>query len=96
MKNGSGDLMALKEDPGSEQVNVYPNPVNNIVTIRGSRLSLKGMMITDINGKVFRNQESRQISPDSVELNLAGLNAGVYLVKIRGKYGLNVLRVIKI
>ena len=59
--------------------NVYPNPFNEIVNIKFESSDLKTVNVLDITGKTVYNEN---ISGSQLELDLSGLNNGVYFVKV--------------
>jgi hypothetical protein len=68
----------------------YPNPVKEILIIRTVKGS--GVSLTDPGGKVVKaiaNSESQ------VELNLADLASGFYIMKVRTPSGLQIHKIIK-
>lgn len=86
----SGNVVEISE------AEVYPNPVNDLVIIRWKQISDRGILITDINGKVFKPDGIRRLSPDSIELDLSGFKAGLYLIKVQGKEQTKFLRIIRL
>ena len=81
--NNGGALGIDNESIFSNQIMVFPNPVNNQLnftfndTILADIISIQ---ILDINGRVIKNIKT--IHPQlSVDLN--NLNAGIYLVKVK-------------
>ena len=69
------------------EVNVYPNPSKDKVTINYSLLkhSHVTINITDLNGKIVSTQVNEEATEGSYskKLELSGLNAGTYFVKIK-------------
>jgi len=64
----------------SSKLNIYPNPVKNILTIEGENNS--SVVIMDINGKVVR---TISIENTQTTIDVSGLTQGVYFVKTNGK-----------
>lgn len=69
----------------------YPNPVTNVLNIHHS-ITIQSVSITDVTGKqVF----SKTINTKQTQINVAHLNAGVYIVNavVNGK--VNIFKIIK-
>ncbi len=67
------------------QVQIFPNPANDILTIKGNFNpgTIKKITIFDINGRTFK---PLICSKDmSVELNIKQLSSGIYFVKVETK-----------
>jgi len=73
-------------------INMYPNPAHDKVTVRFSNLLDIGMKIilTDITGKQLQN---RKVQSTSEELNIQSYPTGMYFIKtiIGDKYKVNKL-----
>lgn len=69
------------QEPTIEGLSIYPNPVSNGKLYITSKLGLeKEIQIYDVLGKkVF------EITTSIKEINIANLNAGVYIIKIKEK-----------
>ncbi|MCX7861491.1 MAG: C25 family cysteine peptidase [Bacteroidales bacterium] len=64
-----------------DQVNIYPNPVNDYVIISYPQISNSKIEVIDANGKIlFINVDP--LSHTQVKLNVASLAKGVYTIKI--------------
>jgi len=61
----------------SSVVNIYPNPVNNILTIEGENIS--NVQILNINGKVVRTINNVN---SKTTIDVSSLTQGIYFVKI--------------
>ena len=69
---------------------LYPNPVNDILTIKipkNSELNIEKVTIKvyNIQGVVVRNFRVKS-SDGTIELNVSDLNVGVYFIKINGAF----------
>ena len=64
--------------------NLYPNPANDNVNIlfKEEGLSDADILITDITGKNIYTEHLIQVN-NSCEINLSGISAGVYFVKVQ-------------
>ena len=70
---------------------VFPNPVSNVLNISNpNNFDVKGISITDINGRVVKNQQGAL-----TQVNVADLNAGVYFVTIEAAEGKTTKKFIK-
>jgi len=70
-------------------VNVFPNPVKNIVTISGVA-DIEAIEVTNINGKRVLNQISNASSID-----MSGLQTGIYFAKITAAAGSKTVKLVK-
>lgn len=77
----SKSAMGNSQEPTIEGLSIYPNPVSNGKLYITSKLGLeKDIQIFDVLGKkVFDTTTSVK------EINIANLNAGVYIIKIKEK-----------
>ena len=73
------------------QCNIYPNPVNNKLYIE-TEVEIEDVSIFDIYGRV---QKLSAISGQQSVIDVAGLNSGIYIIKINTKEGNIVKRIIK-
>jgi Secretion system C-terminal sorting domain len=70
---------------------VYPNPVNNVLTISNlSNIAINASQITDINGRTVKTVKGM-----TNEINVSDLNAGVYFLKITTDQGTGTTKIIK-
>jgi hypothetical protein len=60
----------------SSELNIYPNPVKDILTIEGENVS--SVEILDINGRVVKTINNIK---SSKTINISNLNQGIYFVK---------------
>lgn len=71
--------LASKQEQPFENLNVYPNPVaNGKIYISSKSLTPKDIEIYDVLGK-----RVMQTTLSTKELNIAALNPGVYIIKIK-------------
>lgn len=74
-------------------VMIYPNPASENVTFSVSNLKENGMLlVTDINGRVLQRVV---IDKKEVNVSLAGMESGVYLLKYVNANGTGTYRLIK-
>ena len=77
-----------------ENINVYPNPANNKITITNNKEIREEAIISiyQINGQLimldkFQNQKL-------IELDVSNLSNGIYLLKIQTKEGMEVKKLV--
>ena len=77
-----------------DQVNIYPNPTQNSITIDLGTEASPNTTLTlyDLLGKTMHRQ---RISNRKTVVNMADLAQGIYLVQISNPKGNKVLKVIK-
>jgi hypothetical protein len=95
MTSSARYMNASTEEWRPDYIRVSPNPVRDLVTINWKDISDKEIIILDINGKSYQLPDVRQTSPNSLELNLSGFQAGLYLIKVKSMISSKVVRVIK-
>lgn len=71
---------------------VYPNPLNNILTLEGIDLG-SSVVISDMQGRVILNMS--RIESEKLNLNLEDLNAGIYIISYFSNGELFTYRLIK-
>jgi len=82
------------QDFFSSNFSIFPNPVNDIFNITSKNgTAIESIQVLDINGRIV-NQINNS-SSDTVQLNVANLNAGVYFVKVQSELGVGTTRIIK-
>lgn len=73
---------------------VYPNPSNNILNVSNSvNDMIKSVQIKDLTGKTVK--ESNFVSKSSIQMNIADIAAGVYMMTIKTDKGSITKRIIK-
>jgi len=77
-----------------EGVNLYPNPIKDILTIDFGTNNLKNasLQVLDLLGKTITYQK---LSANKTTISLNGLSQGVYLVKFSSELGSKVFKVVK-
>jgi len=70
------------------EVNLYPNPAKDIVTIKNSTQESMNISVYSLTGKELLTTTASQV-------NISGLAAGVYLFKVETNEGVGIKRVIK-
>lgn len=75
----------------SDVFNIYPNPVINTLFINSDKLVEK-VMITNLTGKTVKTLNT---NTNSVSVNTADLNQGVYIISVFNKNGVYHQKVVK-
>jgi hypothetical protein len=73
---GVEEVLALS----ANVIKLYPNPVNDVLSINASNISITNLEIMDINGRVIKSI----LTDNSFEatINVSNLSAGVYMINI--------------
>ena len=90
------------ENPGFDQISfeVYPNPTQGNLNIRGTKLSslnVDRIVMMGMRGEiaqVLNASDWSEISSDEMQINLSALADGVYMMRIDHAQGSNVVRLI--
>jgi hypothetical protein len=79
------------------QDKVYPNPFVGRVIIESdlTDVTVKDIKIIDLIGREFRPLSSRKLSATRMELDLGNLVTGQYYIRINGKAGVKVFKVMR-
>lgn len=73
---------------------VYPNPSNNILNVSNSvNDMINSVQITDLTGKTVK--ESNFIAKSSIQMNIADIAAGVYMMTIKTDKGSITKKIVK-
>lgn len=85
------------EEWAQGQVDLYPNPAADVLNIRYSQLPAAGVTaeIMDISGKVLLNQKFTAGNNGVQSLDVSGLKAGVYQLRLRSGEAWKVMKFIK-
>lgn len=82
------------EDFFATNFSMYPNPVSDVFNITSKNGSaIESIQILDINGRIVNQID--KTNNDTVQLNIASLNDGVYFVKVKSELGVGTSRIIK-
>lgn len=89
--NQSGNIWVARQNHTSEnidiasQIRIYPNPATDFLTLTSEKYAIERLEVFDIMGRKLQ-----QLKPNSFKtaIDLAGLNEGMYLLRVRsmGKY----------
>ncbi|MCF8308537.1 MAG: FG-GAP-like repeat-containing protein [Bacteroidales bacterium] len=70
------------ENPASEAVSIYPNPVKEQATLVFEKQKYHTLKILDVNGRVFH---TRPINSGKEQIDFSGYSNGVYVVRLIGE-----------
>jgi hypothetical protein len=80
------DLSGVNESPELQNVNVYPNPADDYITVSGLNSGMNyTAQLVDLSGRVV---VSNTITSDNAQLATGELTAGVYLLNITDENGI--------
>ena len=88
----TADNLSISSNISTSHINLYPNPVSEILRVKSSFGNINGINIYGINGKLYRKYN---INHGSVELDLSSFESGVYVIKIQTASELFVRKIIK-
>jgi len=74
-------------------MNIYPNPINTVVTIETNISNLYGVKITSLNGQLIFSKE--MTGPDN-KIDLSSFPKGVYFNTISSKDFVTTKKIIKL
>lgn len=77
----------------ASKFNIYPNPVNDIISISSDNLMFDNISLTDINGRLIKETVTNSVT--NYNLNISDLNSGVYFMKIKTAEGILDKKIIK-
>jgi hypothetical protein len=73
---------SVKKTERAQNIDVYPNPANNKVTIK-SEVPVKKVIVLSITGQVLLSQE---FNTGQASIDVSTLNAGIYFMRINDTY----------
>ena len=91
-RTDTADNLSISSNINTLHINLYPNPVSDILRVKSSFGNINGINIYGINGKLYRKYN---INHGSVELDLSAFESGVYVIKIQTASELFVRKIIK-
>jgi len=94
--NAEGGPLPKDSNDSLLKIITYPNPFNSILTIEANTDSLvrgKRLNLYNVTGQLYLTQT---IQSKKTVLNVANLPSGIYILRIEGKKGENVYKLIKI
>ena len=66
----------------SSEIEIYPNPANDFVTIKTHNNIGDLITISDISGRMLITEE---VTDDDIQINIADLTKGLYIIKVGDK-----------
>ena len=96
--------MHISSLTGTEDINkdiavsVFPNPASNNVFVDLALENVSdnvNLQVVDIQGRVVMTQNFTNVKTDKLQLNVANLNTGVYVINIRTEEGFTSARFVK-
>ena len=95
--HGIRTTTASNEDKLFENLNVYPNPTNDVVNISASYESIEGASVEmfDLLGKKVYSNADLFNSNNSNSIDISNLNKGVYILKLENKEYKQTVKVVK-
>ena len=94
--SGMGAPVSTNKYDKIDGLNVYPNPVNDILNIESQEVSLEGasIQLLDVSGRIVK--EIKNINQANFyQMNLSDLVSGVYMVQVQVDSRLSVTKIIK-
>jgi len=86
------DCTGLSKYSAQSGISVYPNPTSGVFTIETNSAFVKTIEVTDIAGRVIAAQNT---TDTTVSININGLAAGIYYVKVKSTVASDVVKVVK-
>lgn len=78
----SGCVSGVNEYSNAAEVNLYPNPANNMINIEADKLNVDSYKVVDITGKLIMHSE---INTGNFTVNVNELQEGMYSIMLYGK-----------
>ena len=77
----------------NESFRIYPNPANDVLTIKTNTSGLHTIEIISLNGQVIK---SMKMDGPVQQIDLSSLEKGVYVIHIRSKDFVRTQKIIKL
>ncbi|HOZ31033.1 MAG TPA: phosphatidylinositol-specific phospholipase C domain-containing protein [Bacteroidales bacterium] len=90
--NTLNDMYSKSEEISNMQIQIFPQPAENIIVIQGN--NIMEVLLYDINGKMIK--QINNVVADKITFNLAGLDSGIYSLKINCNSNICMKRFVKI
>ncbi len=87
-------VYTITADDRTEDVQVYPNPVQQQITIRTGNTDTRSVSLLDTDGKIIRIWNMQKGSIQLVK-DISFLHSGLYFIRLQGSYGNKTLRFVK-
>ena len=90
------DAVSVENQHLENGISIAPNPTQDLITINNeSGILLENAQIFDLHGKLIQSNFMEPTAKYNT-LDLSNLNAGLYLIKIKGEKGVAMKRVVKL
>lgn len=84
-------LLSKNENNLSQKLQVYPNPVNNVLTIKNDKnLKVNALTLFDINGREVVNKLN-----NIENIDVSNIQSGIYFLKFETENGIFIEKIIK-
>ena len=84
----------VEENKIENRINVYPNPTTGELRVESGELRVENVEVFDIYGRKHEGTKARK-DESTKEINISGLPAGIYFIKISTENGIFVEKIIK-
>jgi hypothetical protein len=85
----------ITENPASIKAEIYPNPANNFINIKGNFEINADISIIDVQGRAVYNKNYTGLQIESeIKINTNNLKKGVYFVRIKSSNALVTKKII--
>ena len=74
---------SLSRNIEAQEINIYPNPASNFITVSGFEAVGDRLVILDMNGRVLYTIDTEK--KDEIKVDISGLDSGVYFIQNRAK-----------
>jgi len=81
------------KDNSLTQFAVFPNPTSNVVNVNGNNALVNAVNFTDLNGRTVKTAKFDGVA--DVQVNIADLASGVYMMSITSDKGTTVKKIVK-
>ena len=79
----------------SAKFSTYPNPANNVINLTNTEsIRVNSVSITDLNGRVVKSVKFTD-APSDIQINVADLSSGMYMMNISSAEGTAVKKIVK-
>jgi hypothetical protein len=85
--------LAVNQSTLESNFSVFPNPATNVVNVSNNNTKITAIAVTDLNGRVVKQLSFDSLS--NVQVNIADLSAGVYMMNIKSSEGEATKKIIK-
>ena len=83
------------EENNALNVELYPNPVNNVLTVKGDNI-VKVSIFNALGQEVVAVENRIEIEGNEVEINMNDYNTGIYFVQVNTENGTATRKVVKL